>query len=100
MSTGQCQALDIVYKVTTLNLSAGGFGHPCHPVITTQRDLEPRHLVEPKESTLDWGMEVVETDPDSLTTGAWSNPFSRRMAMVCSQVTVGSTVSGADKLSS
>lgn len=41
-----------------------------------------------------------ETDPDSLTTGAWSKPFSRRMAMVCSQVTVGSRVSGADRLSS
>lgn len=42
----------------------------------------------------------AETDPDSSTTGAWSKPFSRRMSMVCSQVTVGSTVSGADRLSS
>lgn len=48
--------------------------------------------------TLSWG--VAETDPDSSTTGAWSKPFSRRIWMVCSQVTVGSTVSGADRLSS
>lgn len=47
---------------------------------------------------LSWG--VAETDPDSSTTGAWSKPFSRRIWMVCSQVTVGSTVSGADRLSS
>lgn len=43
---------------------------------------------------------VAGTDPDSSTTGAWSKPFSRRISMVCSQVTVGSTVSGADRLSS
>lgn len=43
---------------------------------------------------------VADTDPDSSTTGAWSKPFSRRISMVCSQVTVGSTVSGADRLSS
>lgn len=42
----------------------------------------------------------AETDPDSSTTGAWSKPFSRRISMVCSQVTVGSTVSGAERLSS
>lgn len=47
---------------------------------------------------LSWG--VAETDPDSSTTGAWSKPFSRRIWMVCSQVTVGSTVSGADRFSS
>lgn len=40
------------------------------------------------------------TDPDSSTTGAWSKPLSRRTVMVCSQVTVGSTVSGADRLRS
>lgn len=43
---------------------------------------------------------AARTDPDSSTTGAWSKPFSRRISMVCSQVTVGSTVSGADRLSS
>lgn len=43
---------------------------------------------------------VADTDPDSSTTGTWSKPFSRKISMVCSQVTVGSTVSGADRLSS
>lgn len=47
---------------------------------------------------MDWGEH--ETDPDVSTTGAWSKPFSRRMVMVCSQVTVGNTVSGADRVSS
>lgn len=40
------------------------------------------------------------TYPDSSTTGTWSNPFSRRISTVLAQVTVGSTVRGAERLSS
>lgn len=57
-----------------------------------------RILAQSKVRALDMG--EGETDPDLSTTGAWSKPFSRRMVMVCSQVTVGNTVSGADRLSS
>lgn len=37
------------------------------------------------------------THPASSTTGAWSKPFSFRILMVCWQLTVGRTVSGADR---
>lgn len=35
--------------------------------------------------------------PDSFTTGAWSKPFSFKILMVFWHVTVGSTVSGAER---
>lgn len=37
------------------------------------------------------------THPALSTTGAWSKPFSFRILMVCWQLTVGRTVSGADR---
>lgn len=59
-------------------------------------DIPMRGLRSARRPVLD----VAETDPDSSTTGTWSKPFSRRISMVCLQVTVGSTVSGVDRLSS
>lgn len=40
---------------------------------------------------------IVCTYPNSLTTGTWSNPLSRRISIVFSQVTVGNTVKGAER---
>lgn len=68
---------------------------PAAPVLTLSAVGWDTGFIGP---ALSWS--VAETDPDSLTTGAWSKPLSRRISMVCSQVTVGSTVSGADRLSS
>lgn len=39
----------------------------------------------------------IYTYPDSSTTGTWSNPFSLSISMVFSQVTLGSTVRGAER---
>lgn len=71
---------------------------PFSGMSTEAWEAGPGILAQSKGRVLDW--RGGETDPASLTTGAWSKPFSRRMLMVCSQVTVGSTVSGADRLSS
>lgn len=46
---------------------------------------------------LKWSSDQLDTHPDSSTTGAWSKPFSLRILMVFWQVTVGRTVSGADR---
>lgn len=83
-------ALDSVCRLITLI--------PFSDMDSETRGTGSRILAESKVKPL--GYSEGETDPDSLTTGAWSKPFSRRMAMVCSQVTVGNTVSGADRLSS
>uniref|UniRef100_A0A0E9XTZ5 Uncharacterized protein n=1 Tax=Anguilla anguilla TaxID=7936 RepID=A0A0E9XTZ5_ANGAN len=40
---------------------------------------------------------MPKISPDSSTTGAWSKAFSFRIRMVFWQVTVGSTVRGADR---
>lgn len=87
--------LDIVCKVTTCSL---WLPIPFSGMGTKVWEAGPGILAQSKGRVLD--LRAGETDPDSLTTGTWSNPFSRRMLMVCSQVTVGSTVSGADRLSS
>lgn len=88
-------ALDSVLELTTLSLS---LSFPFSDTETETWGTGSWILAQSKVRALDCS--EGETDPDSLTTGAWSKPFSRRMAMVCSQVTVGNTVSGADRLSS
>lgn len=88
-------ALDGVCELATLSL---WLSVPFSDVDTETRGTGSRIPAQPKVRPL--ACSEGETDPDSLTTGAWSKPFSRRMAMVCSQVTVGNTVSGADRLSS
>lgn len=88
-------ALGSVCKLITLSLS---LSIPFTDMDTETWGMGSRIPAESKVRALDDS--EGETDPDSLTTGAWSKPFSRSMAMVCSQVTVGNTVSGADRLSS
>lgn len=82
-------------KLTALSLS---LPIPFRDTDTETWGTGSRILAQSKVRALDCS--EGDTDPDSLTTGAWSKPFSRRMAMVCSQVTVGNTVSGAERLNS
>lgn len=57
-----------------------------------------RHTADiSSDGTIKGSSDQLDTHPDSSTTGAWSKPFSLRILMVFWQVTVGRTVSGAER---